>query len=162
MVGFEEGYKFFVDNSSAIVGAEMSGSYVGAVNDEINKLVSNLNSFEGFNTSSKMLKGDIAEFWHSGTFNIKAVVEGSDHRTFVDRSHDFASADISSNFGDRYGLKFYGDGQASAKAQSISIFQRFKEYQSSGGKDGLEKFLSDRGFDDIDTILNDPIYSGQV
>lgn len=162
MVGFEEGYKFFVDNSSAIAGAEMSGSYVGAVNDEINKLVSNLNSFEGFNTSSKMLKGDIAEFWHSGTFNIKAVVEGSDHRTFVDRSHDFASADISSNFGDRYGLKFYGDGQASAKAQSISIFQRFREYQSAGGKDGLEKFLSDRGFDNVDTVLNDPIYSGQI
>ena len=109
-----------------------------------------------------MLKGDIAEFWHSGTFNIKAAVEGSEHRTFVDRSHDFASADISSNFGDRYGLKFYGNGQASAKAQSISIFQRFKEYQGSGGKDDLNKFLTDRGFDDADTILSDPIYSGQI
>lgn len=162
MVGFAEGYKFFVDNSSAIIGAEVSDSYIGAVNEEIDKLVRNLNIFEGFKTSSKMLKGDIAEFWHSGTFNIKAAVEGSEHRTFVDRSHDFASADISSNFGDRYGLKFYGDGQASAKAQSISIFQRFKEYQGSGGKDDLNKFLTDRGFDDADTILSDPIYSGQI
>lgn len=143
MVGFAEGYKFFVDNSSAIIGAEVSDSYIGAVNEEIYKLVRNLNTFEGFKTSSKMLKGDIAEFWHSGTFNIKAAVEGTEQRTFVDRSHDFASADISSNFGDRYGLKFYGDGQASAKAQSISIFQRFKEYQGSGGKDDLNKFLTD-------------------
>ena len=140
MVGFEEGYKFFVDNSSAIVGAEMSGSYVGTVDEEIKKLINDLNSLEGFKTSSKMLKGDVAEFWHSGTFNIKAALDGSDHRAFVDRSHDFASTDISTNFGDRYGLKFYSDGQASAKAQAVSIFQRFKEYQSSGGKDGLEKF----------------------
>ena len=157
MVGFEEGYKFFVDNSSAIVGAEMSGSYVGTVDEEIKKLINDLNSLEGFKTSSKMLKGDVAEFWHSGTFNIKAALDGSDHRAFVDRSHDFASTDISTNFGDRYGLKFYSDGQASAKAQAVSIFQRFKEYQSSGGKDGLEKFLQDRGFDNADSILNDPI-----
>lgn len=162
MADFEEGYKFFIDNSPIIVGSEMSSSYIKAVNEEINKLVVNLNSFEGFKTSSKMLKGDMAEFWHSGTFNIKAIIEGSDRRTFVDRSHDFASVDISSNYGMRYGLKFYHDGQASAKAQSLSVFQRFKEYQSSGGKDGLEKFLTDRGFDDVDTILNDPIYSGQI
>ena len=44
MVGFEEGYKFFVDNSSAIVGAEMSGSYVGTVDEEIKKLINDLNS----------------------------------------------------------------------------------------------------------------------
>lgn len=116
MVGFEEGYKFFVDNSSAIVGAEMSGSYVGTVDEEIKKLINDLNSLEGFKTSSKMLKGDVAEFWHSRTFNIKAALDGSDHRAFVDRSHDFASTDISTNFGDRYGLKFYSDGQASANS----------------------------------------------
>lgn len=162
MVNFEDGYKFFVDNSSAIIGAEMSDYYVENVDEEIKKLITDLNSLEGFKTSSKMLKGDIAEFWHSGTFNIKAVLEGSDHRAFVDRSHDFASTDISTNFGDRYGLKFYSDGQASAKAQATSVFQRFKEYQSSGGKDNLEKFLNDRGYDNVDSVLNDPIYSGQI
>lgn len=162
MVGFEEGYKFFTENSAGIVGAEMSNSYVGTVDKEIEKLIDDLNAFKGFKTPSKMLKGDIAEFWHSDTFNIKAALEGSDHRAFVDRSHDFASTDVSTNFGHKYGLKFYGDGQASAKAQSTSVFQRFKEYQNSGGKDGIEKFLADRGFDDVDTILNDPIYSGQI
>lgn len=162
MVNFEDGYKFFVDNSSAIIGAEMSDYYVENIDKEIKKLTTDLNSLEGFKTSSKMLKGDIAEFWHSRTFNIKAVLEGSDHRAFVDRSHDFASTDISTNFGDRYGLKFYSDGQASAKAQATSVFQRFKEYQSSGGKDSLEKFLNDRGYDNVDSVLNDPIYSGQI
>ncbi|MFQ9701777.1 MAG: hypothetical protein ACLR0U_04180 [Enterocloster clostridioformis] len=63
-----------------------------------------------------------------------------DHRAFVDKSHDFASTDISTNFGDRYGLKFYSDGQASAKAQAVSIFNASKEYQSSGGKTKIESF----------------------
>ena len=46
--------------------------------------------------------------------DIQAVVHGSEHRAFVDRSHEFASADISTNFGDKYGLKYYNDGAASA------------------------------------------------
>ena len=110
----------------------------------------------------KVLKGDAAEFWHAGTFNIDAALKDSQHRAFVDRSHDFASTDISTNFGDRYGLKYYIDARASAKAQSVSIFQRYKEYQGKGGSDSLEKFLSDRGYSEADTILSDPIYAGQI
>lgn len=162
MSSFEDGYKFFIENAGAYIGADKAADYVGDVQIEIDKLVKDLNAFEGFKTSSKMLKGDIAEFWHADTFNIKAVVEGSKNRTWVDRSHDFASTDISSNFGDRYGLKFYSSGQASAKAQATSIFQRFSEYKATGGKDSLEQFLADRGYKDFDKVLNDPIYSGQI
>lgn len=42
------------------------------------------------------------------------------------------------------------------------MFEKFKEYQSQGGKDSLDEYLAKRGLDDIDTILNDPIYSGQL
>lgn len=87
-----------------------------------------------------MLKGDVAEFWHSGTFNIKAALDGSDHRAFVDRSHDFASTDISTNFGDRYGLKFYSDGQASAKAQAVSIFNASKNIKAPAEKTDWKSF----------------------
>ena len=138
MVGFEEGYTYFEKNASAYAAATMSDSYVASVNDEINKLVQDLNSLEGFKTASNVLKGDVAEFWHTGTFNIDSALKGSSNRAFVDRSHDFASTDISTNFGDKYGLKYYSDGQASAKAQAVSVFQRFKEYQSHGGTDNLE------------------------
>ncbi len=162
MVSFEDGYKLFSESAAGVVGAETSGAYVGTIEKEIDNLVKDLNAFEGFKTSSKMLKGDIAEFWHSDTFNIKAAVNDSDSRAFVDRSHDFASTDVSSNFGNRYGLKFYSDGQSSAKAQATSVFQRFKEYQASGGKDSIDKFLKDRGYSDVDSVLNDPIYAGQI
>lgn len=162
MAGFEEGYKFFTESASAYTGAMLSDDYVATVNEEIDKLLKDLNSLEGFKTASKVLKGDAAEFWHTGTFNIDAALKDSQHRAFVDRSHDFASTDISTNFGDRYGLKYYSDAQASAKAQSVSIFQRYKEYQGKGGTDSLEKFLSDRGYSETDTMLSDPIYAGQI
>ena len=44
MVGFEEGYTYFAKNASAYAAATMSDSYVASVNDEINKLVQDLNS----------------------------------------------------------------------------------------------------------------------
>lgn len=162
MLDFDDGVEFFRKNSTGILGAFAGDAYVEGINVEIDDLVQNLNSFEGFSTASKMLKGDIAEFWHSGTFNIEAALKDSKDRAFVDRSHDFASADISTNFGDRYGLKYYADGQASAKAQATSVFERFKEYQSKGGSDDLDTFLQKRGYANIDTVLNDPIYSGQI
>lgn len=162
MNDFQEGYEFFQKNATAFAGASAGGTYVASVNDEIDKMMKDFQSLEGFHTPSKMLKGDVAEFWHSGTFNIDAALKGSASRAAVDRSHDFASTDISSNFGDRYGLKFYSDAQSSAKAQATSIFQRFKDYQSKGGSDSLEVFLKNRGFTNTDTILNDPIYSGQI
>lgn len=58
MVGFEEGYTYFENNASAYAAAAMSDSYVVSVNDEIEKLVKDLNSFDGFKTASNVLKGD--------------------------------------------------------------------------------------------------------
>ena len=158
---FQDGYDFFQKGAGAAVAAFSGSDYVGSIEAEITKLTDDMSHFTGFQTDSAMLKGDIAEFWHAGTFNINAAVRGSTHRAMVDRSHDFASTDVSTNFGDKYGLKYYSSGQASAKAQATSIFQRFKEYQASGGKDSLEKFLTDRQYD-TDAVLSDPIYSGQL
>lgn len=161
MTSFEEGYYFFEKYSGSHIAASLGESYVYNVQEAINSLIGDLNAFNGFQTKTDALKGDIAEFWHSGTFNIDAIVKDSKSRTYVDRSHEFASADVTSNFGTNYGLKYYKTAQESAKQQAKSIFERFKEYQAQGGKDSLDQFLSKRGFDDVETILNDPIYSGQ-
>ena len=161
MVGFHEGYKFFLQRAGVQFAGYAAEAYVNCVKSEIDKLVSDLNAFEGYLTDPSKLKGDIAEFWHSDTFNVNAVARDSTNRAFVDRSHDFASADISSNFGMKFGLKYYKNGAESAKQQAKSIFERFSEYRAKGGKDTLEKFLQDRGFSDK-SVLNDPIYAGQV
>lgn len=156
---FFEGYNFFEKNMGAQLGVNVTNMYVNNIYTEILKLIKNLNDFKGFQTNVNQLKGNIAEFWHSGTFNIDAIAKGSSNRAFVLQSNDFASVDIGSNFGDDYGLKYYKTAVDSANQQAKSIFEKFKEYQSNGGKDDLNKFVSDRGLS-IDDI-NDAIYSGQ-
>ena len=161
MNAFEEGYAFFEKQAGIQIAAHLGDEYVAQVDAEIAKLLTDLNAFDSFKTGADKLKGDIAEFWHADTFNVEAVARGSDHRAFIDRSHDFASADISSNFGKLFGLKYYKTAEASAKQQAKSVFERFNEYRSAGGKDTLEAFLNKRGFSD-DSVLHDPIYSGQI
>lgn len=161
MTAFEEGFAFYAKQAGVQIAGFESGAYVGRVDEEIAKLIHDLNAFERFKTDPDMLKGDIAEFWHSDTFNINAVARDSVSRTVVDRSHDFASPDISSNFGEIFGLKYYKDGAVSAQQQAKSVFERFHEYRLAGGKDTLNAFLEKRGFAD-DSVLHDPIYAGQV
>ena len=156
---FFEGYNFFEKNMGAQLGVNVTNMYVNNIYTEILKLIKNLNDFKGFQTNVNQLKGNIAEFWHSGTFNIDAIAKGSSNRASVLQSNDFASVDIVTNFGDDYGLKYYKTAVDSANQQAKSIFEKFKEYQSNGGKDDLNKFVSDRGLS-IDDI-NDAIYSGQ-
>lgn len=158
----ESGYRYVEKTLAINIGSQMSGAYVEQVAREIRKFCDSFNTFKGFDTNSSALKGDMAEYWHSGTFNINAILKNTNSRTFVNRSHDFASPDISSNFNQNYGLKYYKTGIDSAKQQAKSIFERFKEYQSTGGNDSLETFLNKRGFDNLESILNDPIYKGQV
>lgn len=165
---FKNGYDFFQKNAGTIIGSFDANSfakdridYVTSIDDEIIALEQSINDFIGKKTPNQILKGDVAEFWHAGTFNVRAAMNESTHRATVDRSHDFGSVDISTNFGDEYGLKYYSSAVESAKQQSKSIFERFKEYQNKGGKDGLDKFLSDRQYD-TEAVLNDPIYQGQI
>ena len=103
---FLNGYDFFCKNFVANRSAIDNAQWINSVQQEIDTLFSDLNSFEGFKTDPSKLQGDIAEFFHAGTFNINSALNRSDHRAYVDRSHDFASPDISTNFGDKYGLKY--------------------------------------------------------
>jgi uncharacterized protein YqgC (DUF456 family) len=161
MSAFEEGYAFFEKQTGVQYAGYAGGVYVDQIDMEIAKLLRDLNAFEGFKTKPDALKGDIAEFWHADTFNINAVARDTANRTFVDRSHGFASADISSNFEELFGLKYYKTGVDSAKQQAKSVFERFHEYRSAGGKDALDTFLEKRGYAD-DSVLHDPIYYGQI
>lgn len=161
MEGFKEGYNFFESHAGNFGGLAEGVQYVDTVDSEIAGLMYALNEFQTNGAKIDTLKGDVAEFWHAGTFNIKAAIRGSQHRAQVDRSHDFGSVDVSGkNFDGDFGLKYYKDGASSAKQQAKSIFERFKEYKSQGGKDELDAYLDKRGYS-ADAVLNDPVYSGQ-
>lgn len=167
-LGFREGYYYFQKSAGAVFGAfagEKFGidraEYIDDVEVEISNLEKSINKFMEDNTPIEQLKGKVAEVWHAGTFNVNAVINHSTNRAFVPNSNKFGSVDISSNFGKEFGLKYYANGEESAKQQAISVFQRFKEYQYKGGNDEFEKFLLDRNYT-TDEVLNDPVYSGQI
>lgn len=161
---FLQGYKNFTDMAGGAYGAQQGDSYIHSVASACEKLESNINSFVGYETGVGQLKGDIQEFRSAGTFNIKAVINDSNYRANVDRSHGYASPDITTNWGEEYGLKALFDGKASAKAQSISQFQRFKEYTYVSERSDLsfENFLVERGLDPKEVLRTDPVYSGQA
>ena len=148
-IGFREGFEFFRENASALFGSDIAtefGDNTTQYIKELTTLENNINAFEGYKTPSAQLKGDVAEFWHAGTFNVNAALKGSENRAVVNRSNDFASVDVSLNSGEEFSLKYYSSGVDSAKQQAASVYQRFKEYQSHGGNDSFEKFLRDRNY----------------
>ncbi len=163
MEGFREGYEFFESVAGSLVAAQNSADYteeyIRSIEHEVDELIKGLNSFQGFATQPAQLKGDVAEFWHAGTFNVGAAVKGSDHRAMVDRSHDFGSVDITTNFGKNYGSKYYKTAQESAKAQAKIYQECYKEYQRKGGTESYEEFLQSRDKAYVDP--NSPIYADQ-
>ena len=161
MEGFREGYDFFQSHAGNFVGVSEGVQYVNSVENEIRKLVENLNQFSSNKAGVSTLKGDVAEFWHAGTFNINAAVKGSNHRVVVDRSHERGSVDIrGKNFESNFGLKYYKNGAESAKQQAKSVFEKFSEYKSKGGKEDLDSYLQKQK-NPTDTVLSDPLYAGQ-
>lgn len=159
----KQGFDSFVNLSGESIGSFTADSYVENIKEAINILDNDMNAFQGFKTPSPQLKGDIAEFWHSDTFNINAKLTDSSFKTVVDRSHGYASADITSNWGDKFGLKYLRNGTESAKAQSVSYFERYCKYKSISGRGDLSvhDYMAERGIDN-DNVLNDPIYKGQI
>ena len=140
VIGFREGFEFFQRNADALFSAEIAtefGTKTSNYVEELTALEESINAFKDYKTPSAQLKGDIAEFWAAGTFNVNAAKSGAINRAVVNRSNEYASADITLKSGENFSLKYNATGTDSAKQQAISVFQKFKEYQSHGGKDSL-------------------------
>lgn len=144
-----------------IYGGAKGEQYRGNVLLERNKLVEALNSFKGNNTSVKILKGNIAEHWHAGTFNINAAQKGAKHRVKVDGSHELGSVDISSNFDKKFGLKYYKNAEETGKQQAKSVLEAYSKYKAKTKNPiTLEEFLEKNGYQLAN--VNDPIYGDQI
>lgn len=163
-MSISKGYNAAIQNTTTQFAGQQAEQYIDNINSAIETLNYDINVFKGFETGVGQLKGDIAEFWASGTFNINAARNDSIFRTIVDRSHDFASADITSNWGESFGLKYLRNAQASADAQSTSYFERYCEYKAVSGRADLtfEDFLAERNINPDDVFRFDPIYNGQT
>lgn len=173
MEGFKEGYSFFEQMVGTNAGTIRGQRYVSNIEKEIDKLFYDdkvgLNSFKGIKTNSAQLKGDIAEFWHAGTYNIDAALHDSPNRADVPRSHDMGSPDIiiHTKEGDTaYSSKVYQDAKSTVKAQSVTYRQRYMKYLKKHPETSFEEFLNiehvpvdKRGT--LDQIGDKSIYNGQ-
>lgn len=163
-LSIRKGYYSAIQNITSQLGSQRADAYINDINNAIDVLNKDINTFEGYETNASLLKVDVAEFFHSDTFNINAALNDSKFRTIVDRSHEFASPDISSNWEEDFGLKFMRHAQASAKAQSTSYFQRFCEYKAQSGRSDLsfQDFLKEKNIDPDDVFKYESIYNGQT
>lgn len=159
---FKETYDRCVEASGSIEGAIDANQYAAEVQNAIDLAVEEIEKAASTNQDIHYAKGFVFEAWHSGTHNIDAAAKGVDARTTVENSQKFASSDVSSNWGDKYGLKDYKDGIASAKAQSKSYFERYCESKSRTPEQTFTEFLNKRGISAEDVLEHDPIYQGQV
>lgn len=159
---FRETFDRVSESIAGHEGAVEAGAYADSVQQAIDVAVEEIEKAADSDLGLHYAKGFVAEAWHSGTHNIDAVAKGVNARTRIDNSREFASIDISSNWGDKYGLKYYKNGMETAKAQSKSFFERYCESKSKHPGHSFSEFLKERGFSEEDVLKHDPIYQGQI
>lgn len=128
---YKEGYDAFIRCCGGTYGANTGQQYVGSVDLACKLLEKNINAFKGCTKQSNILKGDVGEFLSGGTFNIYAALNHSDYNVNVNRVTDFASPDISSSWGELFGLKYYRDAKSTAEAQAKSTFEYNQQHGTS-------------------------------
>ena len=173
MDGFREGYEYFSKSAGSVQAAFAGEAYVDGIIQEINNLSENINQFKGFHTASNKLKGDIAEFWHSGTFNVDAAVKGSSSRSEVLRSHGLGSIDIKVNDTDAYGSNMIIQLLKLLDSRPRPFYERYKEYVSTCERSGrtaptFEEYIAknadtlrENGIDPEKILAHDPLYGQQ-
>lgn len=163
MNGFRDGFEFFQKNASAFIGVNAGDAYIGSVNEEIESFVKTLNEkFSTSNAGIDQLKGNVAEFWEAGTFNINAAIKGSAEHAKVLESMDYRSPDVRITNGDTIvadaGSKFYKSAAATLKQQAKNARESYHDYQLKGGKASFKDYCSERPITDP----NAAEYIGQI
>ncbi len=170
MEPFENGYRVFSKQIGLADASVQGETYIRSVEAEISAFGQQLNKeLFGSNRSVNYNKGFAAEYWHAGTYNVNAALKGVTDRAKVDlgERNVLGSPDIVKSAGNAQhpdvGLKYFGKAKASAKAQSISLYERYKQYESRVKSQGG----TPKSFDEYSQKAPaldkfDPLYGGQA
>ncbi len=147
---------------------------LSSVQKAITDAQKNLQATAKNNRTLESKAGFIAEEWHTSTFNIDAAANKSNYKAERPQSTAKASSDVvvkkKGVTVDDYGMKYYKNGTESAKAQSKTIMQNYKEYVAKAEKNGtavksFSEYLDDNvNLKDAEKILNSEYaseYAGQ-
>lgn len=127
----EQGWAFASRLSGTNIGSQLGGTYINKINDAIKETAKSLMELKS-NQSNPIMGGFVAERWHAGSFNVKAVAAGSCNRAFAGASgidgplnrNDYASVDVSVQTKNGavindYGSKYMVNAKETAKAQAM-------------------------------------------
>jgi predicted aspartyl protease len=143
------GWDYISKQMEADYANQMGTEYINEVDNAIQQLIRDMDELGKNNLDAKQLKGFVAEYWHADTFNIEATLRGSTHRTTVEGSTDYASVDISTNFGKAYSSKYIRTYDKSVEAQAKNVIQAYHEYFNKprqGAGMTLEEYLEKYGY----------------
>ena len=150
--GFEYAFEYMNIESSAL----MTSEYIQNIETAIANLKESMNSAAGSARKTAQEAGFVAEKWVASTFNINSAANNSLYTAEVKSSNGLGSVDVSTNYGEDAGLKFYRSADASANAQAKSVLKAYKEYSlRSQNPKSLEEYLESN---EIDTKTKEAMY----
>ena len=150
-----EGWDFSAHIMGGNYGSLKAGDYVQQVDDAVKKLVDDMNALGENGLGVKQLKGFVAEYWHTDTFNIEAALRDSSNRAFVEGSTENASVDVSTNFGKNYSLKYRRSAEKSVNEQAKNVINAYHGYLSKPRKGNVisfEEYLEKYGYSKDENI----------
>lgn len=170
---FEKGWVFFSRVAPDTLAAEMSGAWVDDVNLQYQKIAERCAEVYSQRASQDpaIAQGFLAEMWHAETFNLNALIKGSDSVAEMLEETTLGSADIRIT-NERLGLlvdvssKYYKNGAAGAHEQSLSVYERFCRYAGKHKIDpkddnAFRDYLVKNGLD-ANTPKDTALYKGQM
>ena len=167
---YEKGFRNVLDILAPNIGAQLSGQWVGFVQQEIsNMTLEMIKTAQSKNLPADQLQGFLAEIWHTGTFNARAKANHSSIFALRPDSNALGSPDIIIKDGSRIigqkSLKYYKTAQASAAKQAESLWERYSKLKGNAEKRGeeymsFEEFLESKGLSP-DRTKHQSLYFGQ-
>jgi len=119
MAGFRRDYRNAIDAFGATYAGSRSEQYVGRVESALDEVVSRMHSLADNQKGLHYAKGDVAEAWHEGTFNVDSVRVGGRSHAVAPRDASAVDVRIDGPAGGQDAqLKYYRSGGDTARAIS--------------------------------------------
>lgn len=130
---FNSGFNWFLKENDVVFGSDSAAKTCSEIKKEIQNMLDSLNS-DVYGSKKRLgtLQGDMAEYYFTRIFNLKAKASGSLYRADVLRSTELGSVDVVIYKTDVHGnaipgtatpysLKYYKSGKGAASQQARSF-----------------------------------------
>ena len=160
---FEDGWDAVTDWVGSAYAVTLSSELVQNVGNAINNFKVDMNSAYGSARGVAQEAGFAAEKWMADTFNIDAAARNSSYSANTVDSHDLASADVTTNYGEEASLKYYSTAKGSAHAQAKTLIKAYYDYYSQAKNPmSLQEYMDAHGYDYETESKLLPLYDGQT